>query len=432
MVEPLKHQVIMNKKKTKSTWAKVRKFFNDIHLWTGLISGLVIIAVCLSGTIYVYNTEIREWSNAELHKVKIPHNASRKSVDELYNIIQQAGLGNVTAISIPADPGKSVQVNVRAEGDKSRFGTSYYIDPYSGAILGNSLGTNNTEEFMGYMFSLHRWLLLDRIEKPLIGELPNRQLGSYITGGATILFTLGLLTGLVIWFPQKLKAWKQGLRVKWNANWKRLNFDLHNTLAFYAFIFLLFMGATGPFWSYPWYKDGWQKLWGTYQEAPANQNQSRGGGPGHRGGTKEGDNAPTEVVLLPLDDYLASSAAVLPYKGDYRISLPADPNGKVTVNKNRVGFFAPSAGDKVELNIHTAAVREVDIFREKPINERISRSVKALHVGDVYGQFTKLLYFLACLIATSLPITGTLIWINKMKKKDKRKTVKKVRKKLTV
>ncbi|MGY0037795.1 PepSY domain-containing protein [Pedobacter sp. NJ-S-72] len=58
-------------------------------------------------------------------------------------------------------------------------------------------------------------------------------------------------------------------------------------------------------------------------------------------------------------------------------------------------------------------------FSDLPFNERISGSLKSLHLGDVYGMFTKLIYFLACLIATSLPVTGTLIWLNKMKKKKK-------------
>lgn len=414
----------MRKEKDRSTWAKTRKFFNDIHLWTGLISGIIVIAVCFTGTVYVYNTEIREFSRSELYNVKVPEGVDRMPADKILDRINELNVGNIMSISIPDDPNRTYQVSVRAAGDKGRFGTSYFLHPYTGEILGNTAEKNATDEFMGYMFSLHRWLLFDRIEEPLIGELPNRQLGSYITGAATILFTIGVLTGLIIWVPQKVKSWKMGLKIKWKANWKRLNFDLHNTLAFYSLIFLLFMGATGPFWSFPWYRDGWQKLWGTYQEAPANPGQrsggpgGRAGGPGAGGPASPGEEAP--ISLLPLVDYLASVDDILPYKGDYRISLPQSSDGKISVFKNRTGFFAPAAGDRVDLEIASAAIQEVEIFREKPINERISRSVKALHVGDVYGQFTKLLYFLACLIATSLPITGTLIWINKMKKKEKK------------
>ncbi|MGZ5221534.1 MAG: PepSY domain-containing protein, partial [Chitinophagaceae bacterium] len=49
--------------------------------------------------------------------------------------------------------------------------------------------------------------------------------------------------------------------------------------------------------------------------------------------------------------------------------------------------------------------------------------IKAIHVGNVYGTLTKIIYFIACLIATSLPITGTMIWLNKLRKKRKGKSI---------
>jgi uncharacterized iron-regulated membrane protein len=90
----------------------------------------------------------------------------------------------------------------------------------------------------------------------------------------------------------------------------------------------------------------------------------------------------------------------------------------ISISKYKVGFFAPAAADKIQLTADLE-IDEVQIFKEKPFNERISSSIKSIHIGDVYGSFSKILYFLACLVATSLPFTGTLIWINKMKKKKK-------------
>ena len=86
------------------------------------------------------------------------------------------------------------------------------------------------------------------------------------------------------------------------------------------------------------------------------------------------------------------------------------------IAKTKLGFFAPAASDRLTVDPVTGKVMKVDIFSEKPFNERVAGSIKAIHVGNVYGTFTKLIYFLACLIATSLPITGTMIWLNKMKK----------------
>lgn len=411
----------------RTYWQETRKFFNTIHLWAGLISGTVVIAICFSGTVYTYNTELTEWAAPHLHTVKIPAHTERLGVDELLPRVTAIAGGTVTSIQISADPARTYRFIVRKEGEQSRFGTTYYINPYTGELCGTSEEQSQTRTalFMRDMFSLHRWLLLDRIEKPLIGDLPNRTLGSYITGTATILFTLGVISGLIIWFPQKLRTWRQGLRIKWKAGWKRINNDLHNTLAFYSLIFLFIMGITGPQWSFPWYREGLQKTLGTYREAPTSahsaqtQREGNGRNPSH-GNVQQSAKAQEERLdSLPIKQLLAATDHVLPYKGDYSISLSG--TGLITVRKNRIGFFAPAAGDEVKLNATTAHISEVTLFREKPINERIAGSIKALHVGNVYGQFTKLLYFLSCLIATSLPITGTMIWLNKMKKKPSKR-----------
>lgn len=405
----------MAREKKTSTWVRVRKFLNDIHLWAGLISGLVLLVVCFTGTIYVYNTEIREWGASHLYRVSIPEGQGLLTVEEVLKKGEDHIQGNVTAVRIPYEADRSYQVSARAEGDKSRFGTTYFFDPYTGALLGNSKEKNKAAEFMGTLFSLHRWLLLDKIEEPIIAGLENRKLGSYITGTATILFTIGVLTGIVIWIPRKAKYWRQGLKIKFSGNWKRINHDLHNTLAIYSAVILFLMGVTGPFWSFTWYRTGLQKSLGTYQERGA-------GGPG--GGNSENMDKPSvkeDAELFAMADYLAEVDATLDYPGEYSISLPQKGATEISVSKKRAGFFAPAASDKVVLDVNTKAVKETEIFHEKPFNERVSRSVKALHVGDVYGSFSKLLYFISCLIATSLPITGTLIWINKMKKPGKRK-----------
>src|SRR5690606_12037834 len=152
-------------------------------------------------------------------------------------------------------------------GGRGPRGTTYYVNPYTGAVLGDSKNSKTaSSEFMGMMFSLHRWLLLDKIEEPLFGELPNRTLGSYISGTATIIFTLGVITGIVIWVPRRVKSWKQGLKIKTKGSWKRMNHDLHNTLGFYSCILLFIMGITGPQWSFPWYREGLRKTLGTHQE----------------------------------------------------------------------------------------------------------------------------------------------------------------------
>lgn len=437
----------MGEGKNNTTWAKVRKFFLDLHLWMGLASGLIVIVVCFTGTIYTFNTEFREAASPQLYNLEVPANATALSAEDIIGRVESSVKGKSTMLKISADPARPWQVSVkkresdergggssgkrgRAEekpqkvegpekniagekapgpprGGRPNMGTTYAVNQYTGEIIGDITNEKNgTTEFMRAMFSLHRWLMLDRIEEPIFGELPNRTLGSYISGTATILFTLGVITGMVVWFPRKLKSWKQGLRIKWDANWKRLNHDLHNTLAFYSLIFLFLMGITGPQWSFPWYREGLQKTLGTFSEGPRPEAPK-----------SDITNVSAETPRPLIADYLKVAEGTLSYKGDYTITLPQDSTAAVGVNKTRKGFFASPASDRLMLDQYSASVLNVEIFRDKPFNERVAGSIKALHTGEVYGTFTKILYFIACLIATSLPITGTLIWINKLRKR---------------
>jgi uncharacterized iron-regulated membrane protein len=395
----------------RNRWQRIREFFNDIHLWLGLTSGLVVVAICFSGTVYVFNTELTERAAPHLFKVKAGNSERRLSIDSLVEIVQRQSGENISGVMIPFGAEKSIQVNVRKKGDDSRGGVVYFINPYDGKVLGTSKEKNGTKEFMSTLFSLHRWLLLDKIEKPIIAGLPNKKLGSLITGSATILFTLGCLTGLIIWFPQKWKTWRQGLKIKWNAGWKRVNHDLHNTLAFYSVFFLLLMGLTGPQWSFAWYRDGLQKTLGIYKPKGSQEGKM----------VKDGDeNDKFDLSKISVESLLLDAVKELPYEGNHQVIFPASAKGTVVISKTRSGFFAPAGADRLAIDPATGQVLKKEIFRDKPFNERIAGSIKAIHVGNVYGNFTKILYFLACLIATSLPVTGTMIWLNKLKKKRKK------------
>ena len=153
----------MNKQRTP--WEKIRKLFQTIHLWLGLASGIVVVAICFSGTIYVFNTELTEMSAPELYKIKPIKGAQRLPLENMLAGIS-GHLGKVNTAYIPSNAERTYRFDIKKEGDKSRSGTSYFVNPYTGDIVGTSLQKSKTKEFMSTMFSLHRWLLLDKIETP--------------------------------------------------------------------------------------------------------------------------------------------------------------------------------------------------------------------------------------------------------------------------
>ncbi|PTB97091.1 sulfite reductase [Marivirga lumbricoides] len=367
----------------------VRKFFNDIHLWMGVASGIILFIVCLSGTIYTFRHEVEHALEPEKYEIKKPENSSLLSSNQLIALVEKETSGKVTSISIPADETSSYELSVKSSPEERR-GTGYYVNPYTGEILGTQGGA--VSDFFLVIMRLHRWLLIE-------GDA-----GKIIVGVSTIIFVFLIISGIVIWMPKKWKNWKQGFKIKYNANWKRVNHDLHNTLGFYSAILLLIMALTGLCWSFGWYRDGLSNVIGAKVF-------------GGRGGSAEQVQVPADSTRLPLAALLATANDEFDYEGNYRISIPYNAEEAITIQKSGVGFFASSGSDKIQLNPYNAEIIKIERFADKPFNEKIASSIKPLHTGEIFGLFSKILYFISCLIATSLPVTGIIIWINKLKKK---------------
>ncbi len=387
---------------SSSSWKSIRKLFNDIHLWLGIGTGLILFVVCFTGTVYTFHSEIDEWINSEKYHVATPINSVRPlPVEELSALVAKEVEGTVSSVTISPSFTNSYRFSVRKEGQ--RRGTTYLVNQYTGEVLGDT--KSGASEFFMVMFRLHRWLMLDT------------KIGRPIVGWSTVIFVFIILTGLVIWVPQKAKAWRQGLKIKWTGNWKRINHDLHNALGLYTSVFLLIMALTGLQWSFDWYKKGLHNVLGV--ETPR-----RGGGSGRNEQKKQAlDSLSPHPTIFNVEALLAKADKEFNFHGTYRLDLPNPENETITIRKYHAGFFAGPASDNLTLNVFTGKVVSKEVFAEKPFNEKLSRSIKALHVGDVFGTASKIIYFISCLIATSLPVTGTIIWINKLKKKPKRKSM---------
>jgi uncharacterized iron-regulated membrane protein len=408
----------MDTKDSKTKWTRTRQVFNQIHLWLGISSGIILFVVCLTGTIYAFNVEIQELLRRQKYFVDVPDDAMRLPVEEAAALVKnKVGNGQVQHIVVPADKDRVYRVNFKKEapledakgnpfkkpdtGIYSDRGMNFLVNPYTGGILGANEG--RLFYFFRTVYKIHRWLLLET------------NIGRPIVGAATIIFVVLVLSGLVIWVPEKVRKWRQGFKVKLNANWKRINHSFHIAFGFYASFLLLVMALTGLTWSFEWYKDGFFKVLGV--ERPA---LKAAGEPLQSMAPIDGQG-----TNLKVHDFLKAADEILPYRGDYRVVLPANALSAVSIHKTRTGFFAVSGVDKILLDQYSAVPLEIDLFENKPLNEKITSSIKAIHIGEIFSTFSKILYFMACLMATSLPVTGTIVWINKLtkssKKADKRK-----------
>lgn len=381
----------MTKKKKAYTF---RKFTNDIHLWMGIGSGIILFLVCLSGTFLTFEEELKALTVKEF---KIENTAKhKKSFETLITNLSQEGI--INRVTVPDDNSKPLEFNIKTS-PKERRGSTFYVDPYSGNY--EKAQKSYLDGFFMTMFKMHRWLLLDtKIGRPIVGV-------------ATIIFLFLAISGVILWFPKKWKwkAFKPGFKIKFSANWKRINHDLHNTLGFYACIFLVIMCLTGLCWSFVWYKDAGSAVLGAKVF-------------GNRGGGQTINSQVTnENEQIPVENILSIANDIFDYEGNTTITLPKTATDTYSITKRKVSGWSPVTTDKLIIDIDGTVLKE-EWFNDKPLNVQIASLIKPIHTGQIFGTFSKIIYFIACLIATSLPITGTIIWLNKLKKKRKRKLKK--------
>ncbi|MDJ1471520.1 PepSY-associated TM helix domain-containing protein [Xanthocytophaga flava] len=400
-----------------------RNFINDLHLWLGIPSALVLVVMCISGTLYAFQREITQWIDHDRFYVKGSEDKNPLPADSLKRIVEREMKGQVTTIQIPQQPDQAWTFTLipkdnkhleakgkeehktnpskepkKGEGEKEKA-KSYLVNPYSGIIQGDA--KTPSVQFFAKVLQLHRWLLIE-----------NKDVGGAITGTACILMLFLQITGFILWLPAKVSSWKKwhaweiGFKIKMDASWKRINFDLHKTLGFYAFLFVTIMATTGPYFAFKWYKEGAQALLHAKPFSKENTFLS-----------EIQDKEP-----LSLERIISQTSTLYTYAGNMRITLPKDTEGSYAVQKYQDGFFTCSGIDRVVLDQYSGAVLDLKPYSDLSFSQKLLSSVKAIHTGEIFGTFTKCLYFLACLIATSLPVTGVLIWLRKGKKEKRKNT----------
>lgn len=366
----------------------IRKLINDIHLWLGLGSGIILFLVCLSGTFLAFEKEIKSFFS---ESVTVEAVSEKKSIASLSQTLKAENNGIVTGVTIPSETDEAYVFSVKKD-ENERRGSQVLVNPYTASI--HKIEKSSADGFTSAMFRLHRWLLLDT------------SIGRPIVGIATIIFLLLSISGIVLWFPKKVK-WKnlkQGFKIKTNANWKRINHDLHNTLGFYACIFIIIMCITGLCWSFEGYRKGLGTLIGTEIF--------------NRSSPQIDSDKTFEKEVISIDEAIAIANKTLNYNGKLSISFPNERNNYYVFRKTNDAKWSPITTDNLYMD-SSGAILAVEWFSDKPLNVQIASLIKPIHTGEIFGTFSKFIYFLACLIGTSLPITGTIIWLNKLKKKRK-------------
>ncbi len=381
----------------------MRKIINKIHLILGFTSGLVVFIVSLTGCLYVFEEEIRDFVQAKYLYVN-PENKAKIPVNEAIAIVEKTfPKEKITQVRWKTAPENTIIVYT-----KSRKAIS--LNPYSGEIL----GTRNMEtDVLNVIEHIHTSLLLGDI-------------GSEIIKWNVLIFFILLITGVILWFPKNVKFLKQAFTVKWSARWKKINYDFHSVYGFYLSWILLFISLTGIWWMFDSVKDF--VYWATNSKQTYKEKVFSI--PPHAEKVKDevqkvklGEQYDKEEITknnltkskLILNCYLHAAKQGKGFNQVF-VSLPQDSLATIRILfrypytslvRNQSNFYYDQYSGKL---------LRADLYQNYSIGDKVRSSNYDLHTGRMFGMTGKILAFLASLFATTLPITGFLIWWNKRKR----------------
>ncbi|AZA76585.1 peptidase [Chryseobacterium sp. G0186] len=384
---------------------KFRKIAYQLHLWLGLTSGLIVVIMAATGCILVFEEELKHIVHPNRYFVE---NVGREklSLSDLTEKAQKAlpeGL-KVKRVQMSSDPTRTyVFRTLKMDNDALTYWGTYlyyyrvYIDPYTGKVQEVE---DAKHDFFEIVLDLHRRLLL--------GE----KIGKTITGYSTLIFAIILLSGLVIWYPRKMsKSMLKGMFfIKTSANWKRINYDVHNVLGFYAVIPLLFISYSALIWNFESI-DKWVK--NTLNGNTLAEKKAKS--------TIPTEESKTSVNILDMIDHKIKDG--LPNKESAMVNFPRTEEGTY--------YMELTFGNKQYQNEHynfdqySGEILKYQSYKDKNIGYGTALKERNydLHTGSLFGITGRIIYLLAGIIAASLPITGFIIYFNKKKKKPKKKKV---------
>ncbi|MFB9109451.1 PepSY-associated TM helix domain-containing protein [Flavobacterium gyeonganense] len=367
---------------------KLKKKIGQLHLWLGLASGLILFIVALTGSLLVFEKEIDQFINPEFYNVTTV-GTHKKSIDECTAAIQKRyAIEKINRIIVYNDPTRTmIIIGKDSEGDSQIFS----VDPYTGKVLGT---ISQESRFFSIVLNIHRHLLMHDI-------------GEIITGCSCLIFVFMLISGLVLWWPKKAKNLKQRLTVKWKASFKRVNWDFHSTFGFYTFLFLLIIALTGLTWSFKWFENGMYFIANGTTERPS---------PKVENPTKIDPQSNKTAFYQTL---YRKTDSIFPYKGNIQIRMPADTINSILVLKENLEFSIPNQSSAIYFDKYTGKDIEIRPYESFSKGDKLKRLIYPIHTGSIYGYPTKILAFIVCLFAVTLPVTGLLIWLGKKKKKGK-------------
>ncbi len=371
----------------------IRKIIFWLHLIAGVVAGIFIFLMAVTGTLLTYERQIVE---AFDHYGVEPSGGNYSLEGVLAEIEAKDAKMRPESVTI-ADPNTAITFG---------FGKAktVYVDPVTKTVLGE--GKPGVRAFFAFVTELHRWLALQE---------PNRETGKLITGVAALFFGFLILSGLMLWFPRRW-AWtflKRILFFQRRLHGPARDWNWHNVFGFWLCIPLLAITLSGVVIAFPWANNLVFKIAGS--EPPPPRKPAPPKAPGH-----EKKAPPPPVSLVGLDAALTTAKSKVPGWQTISIKLPTTPEAPAVFAINESHRGRPDLRSQLCIHLPTGKETAWEDFSTHNTGRKARIWIRWIHTGEAGGWLGQTLAGISAIGAMILVWTGfALAWRRFTKKPPK-------------
>lgn len=359
----------------------LRQALFQVHLWSGIILAIYMVAIGVSGSILVFRDELQR---SMYPKIAVDPGKPLAQVSTVIgNIQSKFPNAKVTGVYAPKERGEPFVAylqNIMPQRKGLQFVLAH---PNTGRIVGEiDIKTN----WLAIVADLHFRLLAGR--------------SGLIANGIGAIFLLVLcITGAMVWWPG-IRHWKRAFTVDFRRRWKRVNFDLHSAVGFWTLSIMSIWALSGIYFVWPeQFTNAVAKVMPTSdQRAPEIKI------PEHKGRQS--------AELEPMINRAQAASGGKKLQG---VMFPSAAGQPLTIyfgspNPNTLGpmdffYFDPYTAKQVG-TWHR--------FQNEKLGDKFIWLMFPLHFGIYWGMAVKIIWAMLGLALPLLTVTGILMYWNRV------------------
>lgn len=366
-----------------------RKIIFWLHLISGVLAGIFIFIMCVTGALLAFESNILEFAESNMRVVQAPAgDAPQLSINEIIAKVREAKPdAKPSGITLQNDKTAAVVVALGRDGQ-------YYVNPYTGVITGE--GSKGWRGFFRVVEDLHRWIALP-------GD--GRFVGKWLNDASNFLFLFLAISGLYVWFPRHLsiKHLRPILWFRKTHSTRARNFNWHMVIGFWTSLVLIILTLTAVIMSYQWANN---LLYRATGNEPPQQQGPPGGGPNNQ------SEQPPYILPDNLNDLFAKAQSYTNWKS-ISVRLPLVKDSAVfTIDEGK--YLNRFGRSTLTIDAKTGEVAKWESYGDQNSGRQLRTWVRFTHTGESGGIIGQFIGFLACIGGAFLVWTGISLALSRL------------------